>query len=538
MSVRSTLSGAPTIGDPVAGPPVQVPLRRAIIGTVILVAVAAISVLFLPPVPAGGLMIFVALVLLGRRVVFSWTGWLGILVAVIMFIPVRRYALPIPLPFQLEAYRVVLVVMIIAMTVTIVVGRTRPWQSIAFGWPIGILFASQIVSIPFNGTSLVEQALASNALGAIIGWMLALSVLFIVRQILSTETIVMALMTALVWCAVVVAFLAVVERVTRINVFWRLQTFLPLNPIATETEAFRPGGFRSFASSQHPIALSVLFCILIPVAIYLARYGRWPRNEVTRRIVYSLAILMLLCGVIVAVSRTAVVVLGVMFLVTLIFRPWLATLLVALGLPLLAVGTAVLPKVFDTLIGSFFDIDGLIASQQTSPGFRGAGRVADLGPSMEQAVRQPFFGTGLGSRIVTGDSQNAYILDNQVLGTLLESGAVGVFGLAVFLLAPAIMMLVWSMTTARNDPRYAFLAFALTISAAGYTAAMFFFDAFGFLQTFYVYFMLLAIGGWLLTASPPALAARARADRMFVRMPRATTPTFAPMESARTEVPA
>jgi hypothetical protein len=502
---------------------VTLPVGRAILAVVILIALAAVSVIFLPPVAAGGAMIVVALAVLARRILTSWVGWLGILVAVVMFIPIRRYALPIPLPFQLEAYRLVLFVMFAGMVAALLLDRNRKWKPVGFGWPIGIFFVSLFVSIPPNGTRLVEEGLATSAVGTLVNWVVLLSVFYIVRQIIDTETIAMGLLTALVWCGTVVSVFAVFERVTRINVFHRLETFLPLNLISADGESFRAGGYRSFGSSQHPIALSVMFCILIPIAIYLARYGRWPKNEWTRRLVYSIVTLVLLMGVLVAVSRTAVIVLGIMFLLTLLLRPWLGITLVALGVPLLAVGMAALPKVVGTLVLSFLDIDALIASQQTSPGFRGAGRLADLGPSLIEASQSPFFGTGLGSRIVVGDEQNAYILDNQVLGSLLEVGAVGVLGLAVFILVPLLMMGAWAFTTARDEPRYAMLAFALFLSGAGYAAALFFYDAFGFMQTFFVYSMLLAVAGWLLTSSPPALKARAAGEGMFVRWPRATT---------------
>ena len=36
-----------------------------------------------------------------------------------------------------------------------------------------------------------------------------------------------------------------------------------------DAESLRAGGNRAYASSQHPIALAVLFCMIIPIAIYL-----------------------------------------------------------------------------------------------------------------------------------------------------------------------------------------------------------------------------------------------------------------------------
>lgn len=496
---------------------------RLVLGAAALGAVAVASAVLLPPLVGGAALLTVALLYLARRIVFSWVGGLGILVAVVMFIPVRRYALPIPLSFQLEPYRVVLVLLLVAVVAALLLDRDRRWQPVAFGWPIGIFVATLVISIPANGTSLVQQGLASTAVGALLNFAILLSAFYIARQLLTTERIAMGFAAALVWCGVAVAVLAVAERVTRVNVFWRLSTFLPLDMIADEGSDFRAGGYRSYASSQHPIALSVMLCILIPLAVYLAVYGKRPRNGWSRRIVYGLAAAALLMGVLAAVSRTAVVVLAVMTLMTLLLRPYLGLTLIGLALPTVVIGFLALPKVFDTLFASFLDLDALIASQQTSPGWGGAGRLADLEPAMAQVAVHPFFGTGVGSRIVVGDERNAFILDNQFLGTLMEAGAVGVLGLVALVVIPAVMLLRFAFTTARTEPRYAFLAFALSVSSAGYIAALFFYDAFGFYQTVFVFFFLLAVGAWLLTASPPALAAAA------ARRAAASTDRIAPV---------
>ncbi|MEV8273341.1 O-antigen ligase family protein [Microbacterium sp. NPDC077184] len=488
-----------------------VPAWRQVTAAVILAATGLGAALVLPPLVAGGLLLVVAVVILARRVLFSRLGLFGLFIAVLMIFPVRRYALPIPLPFALEPYRVLLLVLIVAVLGAVLVDSRRAWQPVGFGWPIGIFVASLVISIPANGDDLVREGLASTAAGSLLNYALLLALFYVTRQVITTHRLVLGLLNALVWSSVAVAFAAVIERVTRINPFLRLHEVLPLDLIATDSESFRAGGFRSFASSQHPIALSVMLCILIPIAIYLMRFSPWPRHPLNRRLVYGLAILIMLGGVLSAVSRTAIIVLAVMLLLALILRPWLGITLIAFSLPALLAGMLFVPRIVNTMLLSFLDLDALIASQQTSPGWRGAGRLADLGPAMDEFAENPLFGTGVGSRIVVGDDQNAFILDNQVLGTLLETGVVGVIGLAALFVVPAIMLLRWSFTVARDDLEFAMLGFALTVSLAGFCAAMFFYDAFGFYQTLFVAFMLLASGGWLITASPPAL--RVRADR-------------------------
>ncbi|UOE44333.1 O-antigen ligase family protein [Agromyces larvae] len=500
---------------------------RASIATAVVTFAALASALVLPPMVAGGALLAVALLYLTRTLVFSWTGALVALAAVIMLVPIRRYALPIPLPFALEPYRLLIVVLIVAVTVALLVDPAFRWRPVRFGWPIGVFIGTMLLSISVNGAGLVEQGLAAAAVGAVVNILLLLSVLFTARQLLREERHVMLLLTFLAWAGAAVGVFAMVEKVTRQNVFLMLGNVLPLTLLREEGESLRAGGARAYASAQHPIALAVLLCMLVPIAIYLAKYAGWPRNEINRRIVYGVVVGCLLLGVLAAISRTAVVVLAVMFLVTLVFRPYLAITLGLLALPALLLGMAVQPKIVGELVGSFFDLDSLVASQYTSAGWGGAGRLADLEPAMREAATLPFFGTGPGSRIVIGEERNAYILDNQVLGTLLETGAVGVIGLAVFVLAPPIMLLAFAFRSTAAL-RHRFLAFAIAISCSGYAAALFFYDAFGFMQTFLVLCLLLACGAWVLTEAPSRVPIAAPGT-----MPRGTpNPEHRPRPSA------
>jgi hypothetical protein len=488
-------------GRPGAARPAR-PSRRRVITAAVVLAVATIAaVVLLPPLVAGAALGILALLVLLRRSVFTWSAAIVALTVVIMFVPARRYAIPIPLPFQLEPYRLVLVIVLVALIVALLVNPEVRWRPVAFGWPIAILLVTVLVSFVANGMRLANEGLVETALGGITQLLLMLSVFFAFRLLMRSERDVMLLVMLLTWSGVVVAFFAVIERVSRLNVFLLLGDLLPLTLLREGGDVSRAGVARAFGSAQHPIALAVALCILIPLAVYLAKYAVWPRNEINRKIVYALAIVMLFGGVLAAISRTAVVVLGVMFLVTLIFHPRVAGVLFALAFPVVLLAAAVLPKVFESMVLSFLDVDTLVASQYTSAGMGGAGRLADLEPALREVAKLPFFGSGFGSRIVIGDEANAFILDNQFLGTLMETGALGVLGLAVFLLVPPILLLRFAFTQAA-ERRHAALALALAVAMSGYIAAIFFYDAFGFFQTFFILCMLLAAGAWLLTEAP------------------------------------
>ncbi|MEO6826042.1 MAG: O-antigen ligase family protein [Microbacteriaceae bacterium] len=490
------------------------PTIRSVASAVILAAVCLAAIVVLPPIVAGGIVLAVSALYVFRRLLFSWTTMLILLAAVIMFIPIRRYEFPIPLSFALEPYRVIIAILIVAVIVAVSLSPTFAWRHVAFGWPIGIFLATQAFSIVANGPRLTEGHLDNSAMSNLLQLLFLISVFFIARQLLTSEQIVQLLLVFLTWAGVLVGFFAIIERFTRVNVFLLLGHFLPLTLINdTSAVSLRAGSNRSFASAQHPIALSVALGIIIPIALYLAAHGGRPRNPISRRIVYALGVAILLGGILCTVSRTGIVMLGIMFLVVLALRPRLAAVIFAFAFPIALIVAAVVPKLVNSTVGTLFNIDTLIASQFSNPGYRGQGRLADLGPALATFRQNPLFGTGIGSRVVVGPSSNSNILDNQWLGTLLDAGLLGVAGLVVFLLVPIIMLIVFAF---RGQPgqKYASLAVAIAISTIGYGAAMFFYDAFSFMQTFLILMLLLAVGAWLLTEARRSAAAGARPTRL------------------------
>jgi O-antigen ligase len=476
-------------------------VRTWILPAAIVAVAFLVGATFLPPIAAGAVGVIAGLGFFARRFFVDSRLSLFLLLTVVLFVPIRTYAIESPLPFELEPYRVVILALIVVTGAILIADPGFHWRPMRFVIPMGVFLATIVISILVNAVSLAEAGLVGTSFSGLFNLLFILSTFFVVRQALRSERIVMGVLTFLAVGGGIVGFSALVERVTHVNLFLRFGEFLPLELLRTAEEDFRAGGNRSFGSAQHPIALAVLLCILIPIAVYLLRRGGWPRNAYTRGIFYGVIVLMMAGGILSAISRTGIVVLGVMFLLVLLLRPVIAATLALLALPLVVVGGLVFPKVVGSTLLVFLDLDSVIASQYTSAGWGGAGRLADLGPAFEKVQQTPFFGTGFGSRIVIGDEANSFILDNQVLAILMESGALGVLGFAIFILTPILVLLRHSLL--RNVRReHRDLAFAIAVSATGYATALFFYDAFGFMQTLLVLCILLAVGAWLLTEAP------------------------------------
>jgi polysaccharide biosynthesis protein PslJ len=187
--------------------------------------------------------------------------------------------------------------------------------------------------------------------------------------------------------------------------------------------------------------------------------------------------------------------------VFLLVNHWTAFVRVLLvAVPLVLVGALALPGSVGSLLMNFLQPDELIASQYASAGSRGSGRLADLGPSLAAAQAHLPFGTGVGSRVVSGEGVNAPILDDQYLSTLLESGLLGLIAMVALLLTPVVVLLRRTRDPYLHGPERD-LALALSCAFAGYAVAAVLFDAFAFQQTLMIFFLLLGVASWLVATA-------------------------------------
>ena len=88
-----------------------------------------------------------------------WTTMLFLYGAIVMFIPIRRYALPIPLPFALEPYRAIIVFLLIAVAVALMRRKSFRWQPVVWAGPIAIFLWTMLASMMFSSEYLAETEL-------------------------------------------------------------------------------------------------------------------------------------------------------------------------------------------------------------------------------------------------------------------------------------------------------------------------------------------------------------------------------------------
>src|SRR5918999_231790 len=364
----------------------------------------------------GGIVFAVplAVLLLGTALLFqrpyvAWNGVLAFLVLVILFVPIRRYRFPADLPFELEPYRV-LVAGIVAFWIFSLLSDSRVrFRPSGFDGPLLLILFAVLASVAVNMAR--YRAYESNVLKAITFFLSFLLVFYFVVSVVRTRASMNALIKVLVGGGAVVALLAVVEARAGFSPFTRLESIVPfLEPVSVVSALDRGGATRALGPAEHPIALSAALVMLVPLAIYLVRTAgaRW-----------WLAFAALLLGVLATASRTGIVMLIVVAVVFLALRPRETKRLWPLLVPLLVVTHFAVPGTLGSIKHAFLPEGGLIEQQKSTEfGCDSSGRLADIGPTLDEVSRKPFFGHGYGTRVTTGKDSNACVLDNQWLGTL------------------------------------------------------------------------------------------------------------------------
>jgi hypothetical protein len=431
----------------------------------------------------------------------SWRALISAIVLIILFIPMKRYMLPASLPIRLEPYRfVVAVVVLIWLTSALIDPRVRFRRTHVIDLPL-LAFVLAVA-----GSEIVNHArvsiVGSDVLKALLFLASFVAVLFLVVSLLRSLDDIEFVVRMLVAGGAVVAFFALVESRTGYNVFDHLSQVFPILRYTGDGGVIERGSrLRVFASSQHPIALGAALAMLVPLGFYL-----WRR---TRHATWAFATLLLLLGTLATVSRTAIVMLGVIGLVFVWLRANEVKRLWPLLLPILILVHFALPGALGSFRISFAPKGGLVAQQANAP--VGSGRLATLGPALHREfVPNPILGEGFGTRITTPDDvvpvPNAPILDDQWLGTLLETGVAGALSL-LWLFVRFVRRL--GREAKRDRGPRGWLLVCLAASVAAFAESMLTYDALSFTQATFLLFIFIGIG--CATYALPATSAEAGA---------------------------
>jgi hypothetical protein len=463
---------------------VPVALGGSLLGLLALAAFSGTGVLW------ACILAILVMALMTQGWLFRWESMVGLIIVVIFFIPIRRYELPANLPIVLEPYRVVVGVVLFVWTLGLLVDRRVRVRRSGLEGPILAVVLAVVASTVSNLGRVAN--VNQHAIKALMFFASFLIVFYLVVSIARRIEIIDALLKTMVACGAVVAVFSLIEFRTGYNVFDHLSSLPGLRLVSLPTQfgdvtGFSRGGERRvYASAQHPIALGAALAMLVPPAIYIARKS----GGLLWWAVAALSVV----GVCATVGRTSIVMLLVIGLVFLIVRPVETRRFWPAIVPLFLLVHVAAPGTLGSLKASFFPSNGLIAQESTNN--VGSGRLATLGPTLRREVYpNPLFGEGYGTRVVVADgdiARNAPITDDQWLNTAAETG---LFGVAAWLwLLCRFIRRLGGLAKGPPDSDRTWLAAALAASVAAFTAGMFLYDAFSFIQVTFVLYFFLALG--------------------------------------------
>jgi hypothetical protein len=431
----------------------------------------------------------IPLTVLFGRTILAWRNLLILLILVILFIPIRRYSLPGNLPFQMEPYRLLVGLIIAGWASSLLIDPRVRIRRTGYEGPIVLFLVAVVGSLAMNpGRFAGMQTYALKQLTFLGSFLL---VLYLVVSVMRGRGIDL-LVRVLVAGGGILGLTTIWESRTGYNIYNHLSTIMPVLRVEVIPWVGQDGrGDRAYGSAQHAIPLGAALILLLPLAIYLiheAKRQRW---------FWIACACALTMGSLATYSRTSILMLLVIVIMYFRLRPRQMRRFWPALVPALLVLHIAVPGTIGTLKNSFFPQGGLIAQQTSGAGTAGSGRLADLGPGLHQWAQQPLFGQGFGTRIVEGPGANSNILDDQWLGTLLETGIIGVLAWG-WLLTRAIRRLNRAARADESPRGWLFAGLSASICAYGF--GMITYDSFAFIQVTFLFFFLLAFAAVLLPA--------------------------------------
>jgi hypothetical protein len=437
--------------------------------------------------PVAALLVALSALVAWHRWLLRWNVLLCGVLAVVLFVPVGRYALAINLPFGLELYRIALALVLLLWGTSLLIDPRVRLRRTPLDAPVALIVAAALGSVVVNVGRVAP--LASAVLKAVTLFLSFIIFFYFISSVITSVSKVIVVLKFIVSGVGMVAAFSIIEQRTGYNIFDHVRIVFPFLEFHERTVVARYGLLRAYGSADHPIALGVLFAMTLPLGVALSK---------ARSSIWWIPTSLILIGVLASASRTPVLAIVTAAVAFIWLRPRDIVPLLPLAIPMLIVIKIAAPGSLATLKSSFFPKSGFIAEQSTlaaDPTLI-SGR-ANLIPKIEEGMRRPILGQGLGTR-QTGDDnplRNSPILDNQWLGNFLD---IGLLGLAAWIwLLVRIGRGLGEVARSRGSPE-GVLAAGIVASVMGFAAAMLTYDSFAFVQEAVLFWVLLALGAALI----------------------------------------
>ncbi len=417
----------------------------------------------------------------------------------LFLVPFDTIQLPVSLPLSSTLDRPVLIALagLWLLTLALVSGAARPRVKLTrVHFAVLAFFGLACVGVALNGGALAsmdEISLVVKKLALLASYVLFF---FVVASVIRPREV-PRYATLIVCLGVIVAVATVVEYRMHYNVFYSLWS--KVFSIAVPPEMDMPdsiGRLTVYGPTSQPLELAALLAMVLPFAVI----GSIDAATRRRRVLYTIAIGLLLAGGLATSRKTSIVAPVGAILLLVAYRPR-------------SVGRALLGLAFVLGVLVHFTSPGALGSvlTQLEPGhvnnvLSTTDRTARYDAVRPDLLTHPLLGRGYESY----DPHKYRILDNEYLGLLITTGLLGALAYLGILLS---MMSAAHRTIRGPDRRRASLALAAFASVGVIALASALFDVLSFPHVPYLLFFLGAMILALREHSPATQPVRRRAAR-------------------------
>ena len=471
-------------------PRADVLAAATIVGALAVLAGAASSGLYTAAV--APLVLAVILFATLHRTLLRWDSLVGLILVIVLFVPITKYRLPANLPFQIELYRLVVALVVFIWITSLLIDRRVRLERTAFDKPLLLIVFWALASEVANPGRV--ESLSTYVAKSLTFFLSFVLVYYVTASVIRKRSEAILLLKVLVLGCGVIALSSLIEHRSGFNIFYHVHSIVP---------------FLQFQGGDVDLALRSPAGAGLCAAPDRARRRARRSNSACgvlrahcRPPLVDRGCRLLLLAALATGSRTAIVMLIAMTVVFLFLKPRETRRIWPLLIPGVVSVHVVVPGAIGTLRNAFFPPGGIIAEQSrlgpNEDPYLAGGRIRQLGPMLREAAGYPIFGEGLGTRI-TGFGRNTFrnapILDNQWLNTILELGYVGA-AFWLWLFVRSVRRLCRASRESEDGDDWLFAGLAASIT--GFGVGMLTFDAFGFTQITFVFWILLGLSAAML----------------------------------------
>lgn len=437
---------------------------------------------------------------------------LAVFMAMLFLVPFDSAQLPVHLPLDSNLDRPILiaVAMLWLWSLAAMTGVARPRLKLT--WihvTLLLFFAVCCASLVVNGDALVTMGDLSLSVKKLALLMSYIVFFYVVASVVRPREV-PRYATLMVCLGVVVAVAAVAEYRFHYNPFYTLWSSVLKVTYPSDLDVRDSiGRIGVYGPTGNPLELAALLAMVLPFALI----GFFDSPTRSRRVLYGLAVGILVAGGLATSRKTSLVAPAGAMLVLIVYRPRAAgRKLLALAVPLFVVVHVVSPGALGSVIN------------QLEPG-----RVNNVLTTTDRTARYDAVRPDVMSHLLVGRGFQSYdphkyrILDNQYLQIVIGVGAIG---LALYLAIFIVMMVTAHPTIRGPDPKRAGLALASTAAVFVIVISNALFDVVSFPHVPYLLFF---IGGMIVALREPSPSAQLeRGDREPGRSVPSRVPPFDP----------